>query len=72
ILKEIKHMDFPLPQHLLGEMSNLEVEQKKCDSKNDLAPDAPGESSYTLKRKYVPKEVEVNLLLVRNGAMSFS
>lgn len=65
-------MDFPPPQHLLGEMSDLEAEQKKCDSENDLAPNAPGESFSTFKRKNVPKKVDVNLILVRNRAMSIS
>lgn len=65
-------MDFPPPQHLMGKMSDLEAKQKKCDSENDLAPDAHGESSSTFKRKNVPKKVDVNLILVRNGAMSIS
>lgn len=56
IYKEIKHIDFPHPQHLLDEMSNLEAKQEECDLEGNPAPDASGESSTPFKGKDVPKE----------------
>ncbi|KAB2615167.1 S2-RNase [Pyrus ussuriensis x Pyrus communis] len=56
IYEKIKHMKFPPPQHLLDEISNLEMEQEDCDLEGNPAPDAPSESSSTFRRKDVPKE----------------
>lgn len=70
IYEEIKHIDFPSPQHLLDKMSDLEVEQGKCDLENDLAPDAPPLASLLipLKRKTLQKGTYLNLLMVRKKA----
>ncbi|KAB2597356.1 S2-RNase [Pyrus ussuriensis x Pyrus communis] len=53
---EIKHMEFLPPQYLLDEISDLEAEQEECNIEDNPAPDTPGESSTTFKRKDVPKE----------------
>lgn len=59
-------MEFPPPQHLLDEILDLEGDQ------DNLAPDAPGESSTTFKGKDVPKKkINLYLLLARKRACPF-
>ncbi|TQD91338.1 hypothetical protein C1H46_023089 [Malus baccata] len=56
VYENIKHINFPPPQHLLDEMSDLEAEKEECDLEGNPAPDAPGESFTLFKGKDVPIE----------------
>lgn len=51
-LEKIKNVDFPVPQYLLDEISDLEIKQKE---ESNPAPDALEESSATSKGKEAAK-----------------
>ncbi|TQE00392.1 hypothetical protein C1H46_013992 [Malus baccata] len=55
ILDKIKHLNFPVLDRLLNEISDLKEEQEESDSSSDPSLDAPGEFSTTAKGKEVVK-----------------
>lgn len=57
VLEEIWNIDFPIPEDLLNEVYNLEVErEEKCDSRDDVSTTAPVDPSTSAQRKVIAKE----------------